>query len=109
MILERVWVSGLDNIIFISIVGEILYYLDDICRYGNGFYILNSENELFYINENYDIKKKLWDLSMIIIFFKKKKYLIWIFWCVYCLLLIGDLLVGMIKVRLLEGIVIRFN
>lgn len=106
---ERVWVSGLDNIIFTSTACEILHHLDDICRYGNGSHTLNSENELFYINENYDIKKMSRDSSMTITFFKKKKHSTWTPWCVYCSLSTGDLLVGMTKARPMEGIVIRFN
>lgn len=106
---ERVWVQGQCNLIFTNTAGEILHHLDGVCRYGDGSHTINSENELFYINENYDIKKTSQDSSMTITFLKTKEHSEWTPWCVYCSLSTGDLLVGMTKSRPLEGIVIRLN
>lgn len=47
--------------------GDILCELIDVCC-GVGFYIVNDENELFYIDIRNNIKKFLMDLKVFIIF-----------------------------------------
>lgn len=56
--------------------------------------IVNSENELIYIDKYFKINKLLRDMKLFILFveiigFKR------LLWCVYWFLLIGDFLVGM--------------
>lgn len=60
-----------------------------------GVYIVNSDGDLIYINKDYNISKLLYDMELYIIFIDKI-VLEWILLCVFCLLLIGDLLVGIL-------------
>lgn len=60
----------------INIVGFVLYCVVDLCIDLYGVYILNSENEFIYIDSNYNIKKLLKDMEIIIIFLEIL-YLVW--------------------------------
>lgn len=72
VILNWFWVSYNDNnIILLNIIGDKLYYLLDIFFdffSGYGVYIVNSLNELIYIDKEYNIKKLLMDLKIMIMF-----------------------------------------
>lgn len=109
---DRVWVSDKNNLIFTNTTGEILHCLEDgLSIYGGdaGTHTVNSDNELFYINRNDDIKRLSRDLKMATTFFEKK-HSKWIPTCVHCSLLTGDLLVGLSTLTTpSEGIVFRFN
>lgn len=68
VIFDCFWVSDRGcNFIFINIKGDILCGLIDVCS-GDGFYVVNNENELFYIDVENDIKKFLKDLKILIKF-----------------------------------------
>lgn len=73
VILNLFWVSYIDNnIILLNIIGDILYYLLDIFFdffSGYGVYIVNSLNELIYIDKEYNIKKLLMDLNCLLCVF----------------------------------------
>lgn len=71
IILEWVWVNDSKSFILINKVGEILYYLEDLCyKIYFGFYVVNREDELFYIDEEYNIIKLLRDMDRVILFIK---------------------------------------
>lgn len=66
--LNNVWVSDIsNNFIFINMKCKNIYYVNYIGR-GYGIYIVNSDNELIYIDNVNNIKKLLSDIKMIIIF-----------------------------------------
>lgn len=93
LILDQIWISDKNNFLFINKIGVILYCFVDLCR-GYGVYIVNYEGELIYIDMNYDIKKLLKNVEIIIllkIFLDIK----WKLCCVYLFLYIGNLLVVM--------------
>lgn len=107
---DRVWVSFKNNLIFTNTAGDILHCLEDsISIFGsNGSHTVNSDNELFYINLNDDIKRLSQDLKMTTTFFEKK-HSKWTPRCVHCSPSTGDLLVGLVRRTPVEGIVFRFN
>lgn len=95
VILDCVWVNDYkNNFILINIIGVILYYVMDLCSFGYGLYIVNSENELIYIDKYFKINKLLRDMKLFILFVEIKGFER-LLWCVYWFLLIGDFLVGM--------------
>lgn len=66
--LNNVWVSDIsNNFILINMKCKNIYYVNYIGR-GYGIYIVNSDNELIYIDNVNNIKKLLSDIKMIIIF-----------------------------------------
>lgn len=64
----------------------------DFFYFYYGVYIVNSKDEIFYIDRDNVIKKILDYKEMIIFKWFKNLYRNY---CVYCFLFIGDLLVGM--------------
>lgn len=70
-----------------------LEYYNDGC----GLYIVNNKNELFYIDEDLNIKKLLKDVKIIILFKEIISFLLK-FCCLYWLLYFGDLLVVMVDI-----------
>lgn len=76
-----------------------IFYIDMGIFFNNflfGFYIVNKDGELIFIDYNYNINKLLNDMKIIIVFIERK-YFIWILMCVYWFLFIGDLLVGVYR------------
>lgn len=83
-------------------MGNMLYCIDDLNSelfFGYGFYLVNREGNLFYINMNFNINKLLMDLKIKIEFIEIINFRFKLS-CVYCLLLIGDLLVVNIGIYL---------
>lgn len=108
---NRVWVSDKNNLIFTNTAGKILHCLEDsISMFASdaGTHTVNSDNELFYIKHNHDIKRLSRDLKMTTTFVEKKNSK-WTPQCVHCSQSTGDLLVGLFKLNPTEGIVFRFN
>lgn len=75
----------------ININGDNLNVLYDFCYvfdmdvFIGGVYILNSENDLIYLDRNYSIKRFLEDMKIINIIIKIEN-IIWKFKCVYLFL-----------------------
>lgn len=68
VLLDKVWVSDiLKMFILINKLGWVLYYLRDLNRLMKGVYIVNSDNELIYIDKYYNINKLFKFLKIIII------------------------------------------
>lgn len=91
--LENVWISDdKDNIIFINLIGDNLYYVK--CKSWNyGIYIVNSDSELIYIDNENNIKKLFKDKKVIMIFLVNN--FMWWLLCIYWFEFIDSLLVGM--------------
>lgn len=90
----------------INIDGENFYNIDDVFDgyfFGNKVYMVSKDGELIYVDKDGIFKKLLNDLKIIIIFINLNLNL----WCVYCFLIIGDLLVGVFESRI--GFVICYN
>ncbi|XP_052683813.1 uncharacterized protein LOC128164106 [Crassostrea angulata] len=93
---ERIWVSDRENnIILTNTTGVAIHRVEDLCSNG-GSHTVNSENELIYINRNYNINKLSNDMKTTTVFIERK-YSIWIPMCVYWSPSTGDLLVGMYR------------
>lgn len=60
-------------------------------------YIVNGIGELFYIDMDFVIIKFLSDLKIILIFIIRMDFE-WILVCIYCFMIIGDLLVGIVGI-----------
>lgn len=76
-------------------MGNMLYYIDDLNSelfFGYGFYTVNNEGNLFYINMNFNINKLLMDLKIKIEFIKIINFIL--------KLIFGDLLVVNIGIYL---------
>lgn len=59
--------------------------------------MVNNKDELFYLNLEFIIKKFLSDFKIILIFIIRMDYE-WILVCIYCFMIIGDLLVGFLGI-----------
>lgn len=73
-----------------------------------GLYIVNSGSELIYIDEDYNVKKLLRDMEIIIIFIERIDF-VWKLLCVYWILFIRGFLVGMYREKLKRGKVNWYN
>lgn len=61
---DRSWVSERKHLILTNKAGKTLHHLKDLCReFHSGLHTVNSDGELFYINEDYNIKKLSRDLQ----------------------------------------------
>lgn len=75
-----VWISDGKKIIFKDIIGVFLYCVEVLCSdlyIDRGFYIVNNESELIYIDKYYNVNKFLNDLIIIIKFINKLDF-VWI-------------------------------
>lgn len=60
--LDCVWVSDRSGLILLNLKGEVFVIIDDICDLCCGIYIVNRNNEeLIYIDSDYNIRKLLVD------------------------------------------------
>lgn len=76
-------------------LGGFFYELIEIMVYIlSGMFLVNSENELIYIDNKWNINKFFNDLLKIIIFIVRIEILIYLM-LLYCFSLIGDVFVGM--------------
>lgn len=107
---DRVWVRTGDNLILKKITGVTLRRLSDLpVNFGEGAHTVNSESELIFIDENYNINRLARNMKIITIFLKGTDS-VWRPTCVYSSLLTGDLLVGMKRKNpLVSGKVTRYN
>ncbi|XP_065927692.1 uncharacterized protein [Magallana gigas] len=106
---DHVWV-GDDNIILINTAGDILHHLKNFCFeiYSGGIQTVNSECELIYIDEDYNINKLSNDMKITTTIIEKTESK----WEPHCVLWSqsnGDLLVGMYREDTNIGKVTRYN
>nr|XP_034319601.1 uncharacterized protein LOC117687359 [Crassostrea gigas] len=107
---DRVWVSDWNNnLVLTDTTGVPLHCVEDSCSdlYG-GLHTVNSENEMVYIDRNYNINKLSEDMKTTITFLERTDST-WEPRCVYWSPSTGDLLVGMYRKKPWEGKVIRYN
>ncbi|XP_065930888.1 uncharacterized protein [Magallana gigas] len=91
---DRVWVSDYrDNIMLTNTTGVPLHRVED-SRRGRGLHTVNSESELIYIDEDYNINKLSKDMKTTTTFIERTDST-WRPRCVYWSPSTGDLLVGM--------------
>lgn len=61
---DRAWVSERKHLILTNKAGETLHHLEDLCReFHSGLHTVNSDGELFYIDQDYNIKRLSRDLQ----------------------------------------------
>lgn len=63
----------------------------------SGYYIVNKEGELIYIGNDFKLLKFLKENKMIFICRINELFKEWVFECVYLLLIIEDIFVGMFR------------
>lgn len=109
MTLDRVWVSYGKNIILINKAGDTVYHVKNLCgELYSGLHTINFDDELFYIDREYNIKKLSKDMKTNTTFIKKTCT----FWrprCVFFSQFTGHLLVGMVNGDKWTGKVHRYN
>lgn len=106
---DRVWISDhLNNLILTKTTGNTKYRVRGFCKNLHGWNTLNSENELFYIDENFNINKVSKDMITLTTFIEVTD-LTQEPRCVYCSPSTGDLLVGMFNYHTMTGNVTRYN
>ncbi|XP_052694762.1 uncharacterized protein LOC128173076 [Crassostrea angulata] len=107
--LDRVWVSDQYNIMLTDTTGVPLHRVEDSCSgYYRGLQTVNSESELIYIDEDYNINKLSKDMKTTTTFIERTDST-WDPWCVYCSPSTWDLLVGMYNNDTYTGKVTRYN
>lgn len=94
---QCVWVSeNKKNLYLTYIDGDTLHHLNDFKSGLYGFYTVNNEGDLIYIDRNYNINKLSYDLktttTVLVSKGNERKP-----WCVYCSPDTGDLFIGMDK------------
>lgn len=71
---NRAWVSDiLDNLYLTSIIGEILYYINNLVCGGSGSHTVNGKCEFIYIDTDYNINKLTKDFRVCSVFIKTTK------------------------------------
>nr|XP_034319942.1 uncharacterized protein LOC117687479 [Crassostrea gigas]XP_034319943.1 uncharacterized protein LOC117687479 [Crassostrea gigas]XP_034319944.1 uncharacterized protein LOC117687479 [Crassostrea gigas] len=104
---DRVWVSDKNNLMLTDTTGVPLHRVEDSCR-DYGLHTVNSESELIYIDEDYNINKLSKDLKTTTTFIEIT-YSTWRPQCVYWSPSTGDLLVAMYNYDTKTGKVTRYN
>ncbi|XP_052693964.1 uncharacterized protein LOC128172218 [Crassostrea angulata] len=105
---DRVWVSGINNIMLTDTTGVPLHRVEDSCHSLYGLHTVNSESELIYIDWNSNINKLSKDMKTTTTFIERTDST-WEPLCVYWSLSTGDLLVGMYNDDTDTGKVTRYN
>nr|XP_034322693.1 uncharacterized protein LOC105323757 [Crassostrea gigas] len=106
---DRVWVSDEEyNLMLTNTTGVPLHRVEDSCRYLYGLHTVNSESELIYIDEDYNIKKLSKDMKKTTTFIERTDST-WGPRCVYWSPSTGDLLVGMYNYDTKTAKVTRYN
>nr|XP_034309995.1 uncharacterized protein LOC117683909 [Crassostrea gigas] len=107
---DRAWVSDHRyNIILTDTTGVPLHCVENSCSSNNnGFHTVNSESELIYIDQNYNINKLSKDMKTITSFLEQTDSTRGPR-CVYWSPSTGDLLVGMCYIHTGTGNVTRYN
>ncbi|XP_065929523.1 uncharacterized protein [Magallana gigas] len=105
---DLVWVSdNICNLILTDTTGVPLHRVKGSCSDG-GFHTVNSENELIYIDRNYNINKLSKDMKTTTTFIERTDST-WRPRCVYWSPSTGDLLIGMCYRHTDTGKVTRYN
>ncbi|XP_065932393.1 uncharacterized protein [Magallana gigas] len=106
---DRVWVSDPTYIIILTdTTGVPLHRVEDSCRDLYGLHTVNSESELIYIDEDYNINKLSKDMKRSTTFIVRTDST-WEPGCVYWSPSTGDLLVGMWNYDTYTGKVTRYS
>nr|XP_034319872.1 uncharacterized protein LOC109620628 [Crassostrea gigas]XP_034319873.1 uncharacterized protein LOC109620628 [Crassostrea gigas]XP_034319874.1 uncharacterized protein LOC109620628 [Crassostrea gigas]XP_034319875.1 uncharacterized protein LOC109620628 [Crassostrea gigas]XP_034319876.1 uncharacterized protein LOC109620628 [Crassostrea gigas]XP_034319877.1 uncharacterized protein LOC109620628 [Crassostrea gigas]XP_034319878.1 uncharacterized protein LOC109620628 [Crassostrea gigas]XP_03431987 len=106
---DRVCVSdGENKLMLTDTTGVPLHRVQDSCSYLYGLHTVNSESELIYIDEDYNINKLSKDMKTTTTFIETTDYT-WVPWCVYWSPSTGDLLVVMYNNDTKTGKVTRYN
>uniref|UniRef100_K1QXS1 Tripartite motif-containing protein 3 n=1 Tax=Magallana gigas TaxID=29159 RepID=K1QXS1_MAGGI len=107
---DRVWVSdNRNNLMLTDTTGVPLHRVEDSCSdYDIGLHTVNSESELIYIDEDYNINKLSKDMKTTTTFIERTDFT-WRPRCVYWSPSTGDLLVGMYNDDTDTGKVTRYN
>uniref|UniRef100_K1Q2B4 Tripartite motif-containing protein 2 n=1 Tax=Magallana gigas TaxID=29159 RepID=K1Q2B4_MAGGI len=105
---DQVWINDRNNLIMTNTTGDTLDHLEDCNSDFTGLHTVNSDSELIYIDEEYDISKQSTDTETDTTFIQRPDFK-WRRWSVYWSLLTGDLLVGMFNIKRETGKVTRYN
>lgn len=101
---KLVWVSDKNNLVLALTKGETLHHLNDLYYLQHtsklsssrtGLHTVNGIGELFYINTDFVITKLSSDLKTTSTFITRT-YFEWTPVCIYCSMITGDLLVGIV-------------
>lgn len=97
--LDSIWVSCMIwGLILLNRVGEKIFSLNEkYLFFLSGYYIVNKEGELIYIGNDFKLLKFLKENKMIFICRINELFKEWVFECVYLLLIIEDIFVGMFR------------
>lgn len=107
--LDRVWVSYGKNIFLINTDGGTLNHVKNLCgELYSGLHTINLDDELFYIDREYNIKKLSRDMKTNTTFIKKT-CTSWRPRCVFFSPFTGHLLVGLVNGDKWIGKVHRYN
>nr|XP_034309388.1 uncharacterized protein LOC105325719 [Crassostrea gigas] len=105
---DRVWVSDINNLILTDTTGVPLHCVEDSFSDLYGLHTVNSESELIYIDEDYNINKLSKEMKTTTTFIERTDST-WEPWCVYWSPSTGDLLVAMCYIHTRTGKVTRYN
>lgn len=92
--IDRVWISYGRNIVLANTSGATLHYISDSGGYLTGNHTVNAEQELIYVDINYNVKKLSKDMKTITTLIKTLDST-WTPQFVHYSMSTGDLLVGM--------------
>lgn len=91
---NMVWISNGGNIVLANTSGATLHHISDSGGYFTGNHTVNAEQELIYVDINYNVKKISKDMKTITTLLKPLD-LTWTPQCVHFSVSTGDLLVGL--------------
>lgn len=103
---KMVWVSDENNLVLTNTKGKTVHRLDDLyylqqsnklTSLRSGLHTVNNKDELFYLNSEFIIKKLSSDLKTTSTFITNMDYE-WTPVCLYCSMITGDLLVGLLGI-----------
>lgn len=103
---KMVWVSDENNLVLTNTKGKTVHRLDDLyylqqsnklTSLRSGLHTVNNKDELFYLNSELIIKKLSSDLKTTSTFITNMDYE-WTPVCLYCSMITGDLLVGLLGI-----------
>lgn len=107
---DRVWISDGGNIVLTNTSGATLHHISDSGGITTGIHTVNTEQELIYIDTNYNVKKLSRDMKTMTTIIKNMDSA-WTPHCVHYSVSTGNLLVGMWgqHEETLQGKVIRYD
>lgn len=104
---DRIWISDKNNLVMINSASAIQHRRKDHSRH-TGSHTVTNNNDLIYIDNNYNINKLSRDLKTKTLFIEMSESS-WKPRCVCCSAYNRDLLVGMYKTNPRKGQVSRYN